>query len=87
MLNQCAVPSVGFHEGMDALRAYSIFDRPETVELVLKCNMKFKKVFFKNEVNILTYCVELTGQEPSDIERQYWFPSFFWKTTKSISIC
>ena len=44
LLNQHKEPSVEFDVAMMALRAYSLFERPETVEVVLKCNMKYKKV-------------------------------------------
>ena len=44
LLNQHKEPSIGFEEAMAALRAYSLRELPETVEIVLKCNMKYKKV-------------------------------------------
>ena len=44
LLNQHKKSSIQFDESMMALRAYSLFQRPETVEVVLKCKMMYKKV-------------------------------------------
>lgn len=54
LLNQYKEPCNTFDVAMSALRAYSVFQRPETVEIVLKCNMKYKKASYcMNEVHKL----------------------------------
>ena len=35
---------IEFEVAIAALRAYSVFQRPETVEIIIGCNMKYKKV-------------------------------------------
>ena len=44
LLNQYKEPEIDLHEALRALRAYSLCERAETIEVSLKCNMKVKKV-------------------------------------------
>ena len=37
-------PEIDLHEALRALRAYSLCERAETIEVSLKCNMKVKKI-------------------------------------------
>lgn len=44
LLNQYKEPEIDLHEALRALRAYSLCERAETIEVSLKCNMKVKRV-------------------------------------------
>lgn len=48
-LNQYSEPELSLTEALKCLRAYSISERAETVEVSLNCNMKMSKVILSSK--------------------------------------